>query len=255
MYFLKFLYIIITGQYSNINQEVSKIYETRTILDTVSIVSLTSFIGTLVFFHEDVVRLSSIQFISVLISLYVLLCLKLYLNYSKIAKEQKENQHKSMKIEFPALLVGTSFIFSYLLYNSSEVFLIAYIYISIIAFLYFVYHYEYHKLMSEMANLLKYDYSYMILDRKIFNEILDLSSVDLKYNKELLKLYGIDTINVRLKDSCIMQEYLIEHVLKDNKIIRRGFLYNLVGLNYNLYYNNGKLDIAVILIKEKQKCR
>ena len=255
MYFLNFLYIITTGQYSIINQEVSKIYENRTFLDTVSIVSLLSFISTLVFFHEDVVRLSSIQFISVLLSFYLLLCLRLYLNYRKIAKEQKENQHKSMKKEFPALLVGTSFIVSYLIYKISEVFLIAYIYMAIITFLYFVYHYEYHKLMSEMANLLKYDYSYMILDRKIFNEILKLSSVDLKYNKELLKLYGIATINVRLKDSCIMQNYLYEHILKDNKISRGYFLYDLVGLNYNLYYNDGKLDIAVILIKEKQKCR
>ena len=95
----------------------------------------------------------------------------------------------------------------------------------------------------------------MILDRKIFNEILKLSSVDLKYNKELLNLYGIDSINVRLKDSCIMQNYLYEQFFKDNKISRRGFLYDSVGLNYNLYYNNGKLDIAVLLIKEKQKCR
>ena len=255
MYFLKFLYIITTGQYYTTNQELSKIYETRTILDTVSIVSLTSFIGTLVFFHEDVVRLSSIQFLSVLLLFYVLLCLKLYLNYRKIAKEQKENQHKSMKIEFPALLVGTSFIFSYVIYKTSEVFLISYIYISIITFLYFVYHHEYHKLMSEMANFLKYDYSYIIIDRKIFNEILKLSSVDLKYNKELLKLYGIDTINVRLKNSCIMQNYLYGHNLKDNRISRIDFIYDLVGLNYNLYYNNGKLDIAIILIKEKQKCR
>ena len=98
MYFLKFLYIITTGQYSTINQEVSKIYETRTILDTVSIVSLLSFIGTLVFFHEDVVRLSSNQFISVLLSFYLLLCLRLYLNYRNIAKEQKETHHKNMII-------------------------------------------------------------------------------------------------------------------------------------------------------------